>query len=134
MTSCCVKKLIFNLKQKRQTPTDACNQISICCVSQGISKVLKQGQSGKYIFIVSHCPWSHVKLNKVIPNIYQNIISGWKQWTERRISLVCSSWFWLFYRPQQVIIKDTVLHQYIFSFVLKVKSPQLVILRSLIFV
>lgn len=97
------KKLIFNLQQKRKTPTDACNQISICCVSQGISKVLKQGQSRECIFIVSHCPWSHIKLNKVIPNIYQYILFGWKQWTERRIILVCSSWFWLFYRPHQVL-------------------------------
>lgn len=97
------KKLIFNLQQKRKTPTDACNQISICCVSQGISKVLKQGQSRECIFIVSHCPWSHIKLNKVIPNIYQYILFGWKQWTERRIILVYSSWFWLFYKPHQVL-------------------------------
>lgn len=85
LTARCVKKLIFNLKQKRKTPTDACNQISICCVSQGISKVLKQGQSREYIFIVSHCPWSHIKLNKVIPNIYQNVIFGWNN--ERREEL-----------------------------------------------
>lgn len=99
------KKLIFNLQKKRKTPTDGCNQISICCVSQGISKVLKQGQSRECIFIVSHCPWSHIKLNKVIPNIYQYILFGWKQWTERRIILVYSSWCGLYQVLSYAILK-----------------------------